>query len=52
MQNAYASLGFKAGSFPVAEKVASEFVSLPMFAELTPDQISYVAGEVKACLGE
>jgi dTDP-4-amino-4,6-dideoxygalactose transaminase len=52
LQDAYASLGFKAGIFPVAEKVASEFVSLPMFAELSPDQISYVAEEVKSCLGK
>jgi len=48
LQNAYASLGLKAGSFPVAEKVASEFVSLPMFAELTEEQIHYTADMVKA----
>jgi len=48
LQNAYASLGLKAGSFPVAEKVASEFVSLPMFAELTEEQIRYAADMVKA----
>lgn len=52
LQNAYQSLGLKMGSFPVAEKVASEFVSLPMFAELTEEQIRYVAGEVKECLGK
>lgn len=48
LQNAYASLGLKADSFPVAEKVASEFVSLPMFAELTEEQIRYTADMVKA----
>lgn len=47
LQNAYASLGLKPGSFPVAEKVASEFVSLPMFAELTEEQIRYTADMVK-----
>jgi dTDP-4-amino-4,6-dideoxygalactose transaminase len=52
LQASYECLGCKKGSFPVAEKVASEFVSLPMFAELSPDQISYVADEVKACLGK
>jgi dTDP-4-amino-4,6-dideoxygalactose transaminase len=52
LQNAYVSLGLKAGSFPVAEKVASEFVSLPMFAELTSEQIRYVADAVKECLGK
>lgn len=47
LQNAYVSLGLKPGSFPVAEKVASEFVSLPMFPELTSEQIEYVATAVK-----
>jgi dTDP-4-amino-4,6-dideoxygalactose transaminase len=52
LQNAYAPLGLKPGSFPVAEKVASEFVSLPMFAELTEEQIHYVTDQVKGCLGK
>jgi dTDP-4-amino-4,6-dideoxygalactose transaminase len=47
LQNAYQSLGLKMGSFPVAEKVASEFVSLPMFAELTEEQIRYTADMVR-----
>jgi dTDP-4-amino-4,6-dideoxygalactose transaminase len=40
---AYSSLGLRKGSFPVAEKSASGFVSLPMFPELTPEQIDFVA---------
>jgi dTDP-4-amino-4,6-dideoxygalactose transaminase len=48
LQNAYASLKLKAGSFPVAEKVASEFVSLPMFAELTEEQIRYTVGIIRS----
>jgi len=48
LQNAYASMGLKEGTYPVAEKCASEFISLPMFAELTEEQISYVAEQVKA----
>ena len=47
LQDAYSFLGLKKGSFPVAEKCASEFVSLPMFAELTGEQIQYVADAVK-----
>jgi dTDP-4-amino-4,6-dideoxygalactose transaminase len=47
LQNAYEFLGLKQGSFPVAEKVASEFISLPMFAELTEEQIRYTAESVK-----
>jgi len=48
LQEAYKSLGYRAGAFPVAEKAASEFVSLPMFAELTGEQIARVASELKA----
>jgi dTDP-4-amino-4,6-dideoxygalactose transaminase len=44
---AYEYLELKQGSFPVAELAASEFVSLPMFPELTDDQISYVCQCVK-----
>lgn len=43
LQRAYADLGYKAGDFPIAERYAHEIVSLPMFAELSDAQISYVA---------
>jgi dTDP-4-amino-4,6-dideoxygalactose transaminase len=48
--DAYKSLNLGKGSFPFAEKSASEFVSLPMFAELTREQISGVATELKAII--
>ena len=51
LQNAYEFLGLKQGSYPVAEKCASEFVSLPMFAELTEEQIRYVAKMVIESIG-
>ncbi len=47
LQQAYASLNLPAGSFPVAEQCAREYVSLPMFPELTADQIRYVCGEIQ-----
>jgi len=34
LQRAYAHLGYKKGDFPVAEKVASEILSLPMYPHL------------------
>jgi dTDP-4-amino-4,6-dideoxygalactose transaminase len=43
LQDAYRFLGLKAGSYPVAEKCADELLSLPMFPELTTEQIAYVA---------
>lgn len=48
LQEAYASLGYKEGDFPIAEKVASRQVSLPMYPELTSEQIEYVAGKIKS----
>ncbi len=47
LQEAYQSLGYKAGDFPVAERCASEQLSLPMFAELTEEQIRYVVDCLK-----
>ncbi len=46
LQSAYASLRYKRGSFPECEKAATEIMSLPMFAELTDEEISYVADNV------
>ncbi len=39
---AYRDLGYEEGDFPVAERVASEELSLPMFPELTGAQIESV----------
>ena len=50
LQQAYSSLGLGKGSFPIAEKCAEEFVSLPMFAELTGEQVEYVAQTIKELL--
>lgn len=45
-QQAYRHLGYGDGSFPVAEQCAREFLSLPMFPELTRDQVEMVAREL------
>jgi dTDP-4-amino-4,6-dideoxygalactose transaminase len=47
LQEAYRSLGYVRGAFPIAEQCAAEFVSLPMFPELTPEQIEIVIQGVK-----
>jgi dTDP-4-amino-4,6-dideoxygalactose transaminase len=47
LQEAYAQLGHGRNSFPVAEKCADEFVSLPMFPELSEEQIEYAVREIK-----
>lgn len=50
LQEAYASLGYAKGAFAVAEESAQELVSLPMFPELTDEQIAYVCDELKGAL--
>jgi dTDP-4-amino-4,6-dideoxygalactose transaminase len=47
LQPAYASLGYKAGDFAEAERQASRVLSLPMFPELTEEQIMYVAEAIQ-----
>ena len=46
LQKAYASLNYRLGDFPVAERVAAEIVSLPMFPQLTAEQQARVAEEI------
>ncbi|MBS3144273.1 DegT/DnrJ/EryC1/StrS family aminotransferase [Candidatus Woesearchaeota archaeon] len=47
LQPVYASLGHKEGSFPVTERLAKRILSLPMFPEITAEEIRYVADAVK-----
>ena len=45
-QKAFQSYGYKEGDFPVTERVAKEILSLPMFAELTDEQIDFVCDTI------
>jgi dTDP-4-amino-4,6-dideoxygalactose transaminase len=42
LQKAYTHLGYKAGDCPQAEYLASHCLSVPMYAELTDEEVSYV----------
>ena len=42
LQEACASLGYRRGDFPVTEAAADRILSLPMYPELTDEQIDYV----------
>jgi dTDP-4-amino-4,6-dideoxygalactose transaminase len=45
-QRAYEALGYKAGDFPVCEKIAEEIVSVPMYPQLTAEQQVRVVAEI------
>jgi dTDP-4-amino-4,6-dideoxygalactose transaminase len=44
---AYDYLGHKPGDFPVAERLAKEGLSLPMYPELTEEQIAFVTDAIR-----
>lgn len=46
LQPFYADNGFRRGQFPVAEQVCNEILSLPMFPEMSAEQVKYVAAQV------
>jgi dTDP-4-amino-4,6-dideoxygalactose transaminase len=52
MQDAYKDLGYPRGAFPVSEKAADECISLPLFSEMTEEQISHVTDQVRAFFGK
>ena len=48
LQPAHADLGYRAGDFPNAERAAGEVLSLPLYPELTDDQVRTIARAVLA----
>ncbi len=51
LQPALKDLGYKEGDFPVTEQAVKEIISLPMFAEITDEEIKTVAEAVKEFFG-
>jgi dTDP-4-amino-4,6-dideoxygalactose transaminase len=52
LQKAYASLAYKEGDFPVAEKAAAEILSLPMYPQLKPSEQKRIAHKVTSLVAE
>jgi dTDP-4-amino-4,6-dideoxygalactose transaminase len=50
LQNAYRKSRLRNGSYPITEKVSDQILSLPMFPNLTGEQIEYVSQKIKAFL--
>ncbi|MEM7680594.1 MAG: DegT/DnrJ/EryC1/StrS family aminotransferase [Planctomycetota bacterium] len=47
-QACFASLGYKAGDFPVSERASATCLSLPIFPEMTDEQRSHVADAIRS----
>ncbi len=48
MQECFAYLGYKKGDFPVSEMCAASSIALPIYPELTSEQIEYVVDSISA----
>lgn len=46
LQDCFSNLGYKPGDLPIAERLCNEVLSLPVYPELVPGQVEYVAKTV------
>ena len=52
LQDCFSKLGYKQGDLPIAEQLCQEVLSLPIYSELEPNQIEYVAKTVLKFYGK
>ena len=48
LQPAAKSLGYKIGDFPVAERLASNCISLPVHEFVTPENVQFMVDKIRA----
>lgn len=46
LQKCLAGLGYKKGDFPVAERISEQILALPVYPEITADEIEYVSEKI------
>jgi dTDP-4-amino-4,6-dideoxygalactose transaminase len=51
LQPAYSWMGLREGAFPEAERAAREVLSLPLYPEMTDDQVDRVCEALRGVLG-
>jgi len=47
LQKVYKSLGYKRGDFPVAEKICKEVLCLPIYPQITKNQVAFVCRQIQ-----
>lgn len=47
LQKSMSHLGYGLGSLPVTERIVGEILTLPIYAELTPEMVEYVAESIQ-----
>ncbi|MEA1951345.1 MAG: DegT/DnrJ/EryC1/StrS family aminotransferase, partial [Planctomycetota bacterium] len=50
LQKVHSRLGYRSGCFPCAERASEHCISLPIFPELSEDQVETVAATVRESL--
>jgi dTDP-4-amino-4,6-dideoxygalactose transaminase len=50
LQKCFAYLGYKEGDFPVAERVCGRILALPIYPEMTDDEVDYVCDSIREFL--
>lgn len=47
LQKCFSYLGYKKGDFPIAEKLCDSVIALPIYPEITEDEVSFVCQKIK-----
>ena len=52
LQECFANLGYMKGDFPVSESIADTSLALPIYPELSPEQIEFVADKINEFIND